>query len=104
MLHPFAPQFGSTQQAVLGASGTSIKNIPGDCQVLRVLNVGAGDLYVRPYSSLQAVPPVASAVDYRVLPSTDRLIYVGDAMDRVSLFSIAGTTAEIMQGDGGISQ
>lgn len=99
---PFAPQFGSNQVVVLAAATPQAKNITADSQVLRVINAGAGDLYVKAYSSQTTPVPVASAADYKVLVGTDRLITVGDEIDRVSLFSAAGTTAEIMTGDGGI--
>lgn len=99
---PFAPQFGSNQVVALVAATPQIKNIPGDASVLQIVNAGAGDLYVRPYSSATVPAPVASALDFPVRPGTWRLIFVGDVPDRISLFSAAGTTAELMQGDGGI--
>lgn len=99
---PFAPQFGANQIVVLVAATPQAKNITADSQVLRVLNVGAGDCYVKGYSSATVPAPVASTTDYRVSAGQDKLITVGDVIDRVSLFSVAGTTVEIIPGDGGI--
>lgn len=101
LVRPFAPQFGSNQVVVLAAATPQIKSVTRTCQVLRVYNSGAGDLYVRPYWSQTNPAPVASAVDYAVPPGADRLITIGE-LDTVSLYSLAGTTAQIMTGDNGV--
>lgn len=98
---PFSPQFGSNQVSVLGAAGNAALVVTADSTTLYVYNSGAGDLYVAGYSSKSAVY-VASNKDYAVPPGATRIIYIGDVLDRVSVFSTAGTTAQVMTGDGGI--
>lgn len=100
---PFAPQFGSGQVVVLAAATPQSKSVDRVRQVLRVCNQGAGDLYVRAYWSQTTPAPVASTADFYVAPGQDRLVTIGE-MDTVSLLSVAGTTAQIMTGDGGVSQ
>lgn len=98
---PFSPQFGSNQILTLAAATPQPVSVTPDSTTLYVYNSGTGDLYVAAYSS-KAAAYVASNKDFRVPPGASRLIYIGDVLDRVSAFSVAGTTAEIMTGDGGI--
>lgn len=99
---PFSPQFGSNQSSVLGAAGNAALSVTRDCTTLYLYNSGAGDLYVAAYSSLASPAYVASAKDYPVPPGQTRIIFIGEVNDRVSVFSTAGTTAQVMAGDGGI--
>lgn len=101
MTNPFGPQYGSNQVVALAAATPQAKTINADSKCLRVVNSGAGDLYVRMYSSL-ATAAIASAIDCPVLPSTAIVLRKDDAHDRVSLFSAAGTTAQIMTGEGSV--
>lgn len=98
---PFCPQYGSNLTRAIGAAANVAISISPDSSTLHVYNSGAGDLYVRAYSSLAAVA-VASAQDFPVPPGQTRLIFIGDVLDRASLFSIAGTTAQVMSGTGGV--
>lgn len=98
---PFSPQFGSNQISVLGALGTAQLSVTQDSTTVRIVNSGTGDVYVAAWSSKNPTY-VASAKDYRVSAGIDRVIYVGDINDRIALFSVAGTTAEVMTGDGGV--
>lgn len=101
LARPFSPQWGSNQVSVLAAAGTAALSVTKDSTTLLVYNSGAGDLYVAAYSS-QAIAYVASAKDYPVPPGQSKVVYIGDVMDRVSLFSTAGTTGQVMTGDGGV--
>lgn len=98
---PFSPQFGSNQISTLGAAGTAALSVTADSTTLYVANTGSGDLYVAAYSS-KALAYVASNKDYFVPAGQTRYIFIGDVLDRVSVFSTAGTTYQVMTGDGAI--
>lgn len=98
---PFAPQNGSNQTSVLGVAGNAALSVTPDSSTLRIVNSGANACYVAPYSS-KATAYVATATDYPVLPGTDKVIFIGDVNDRVSVFSPLGTTVQVQTGDGGV--
>lgn len=99
---PFSPQFSSNQISTLAAAGTAALSVTRDCTTINVYNSGAGDLYVAAYSSLASPAYVASNKDYPIPPGQSRIIFIGEVNDRVSIFSTAGTTAQVMAGDGGM--
>jgi hypothetical protein len=100
---PFSATPAGALTGTLGAAANAALIVGKDPQVVRVLNLGAGELYVRPYSSAEAIPPVASAADMRVLPSAPpEYIFIGDINDRVSVFSTAGTNYNVHPGNGGV--
>lgn len=101
-IRPFSPQPGGALVGTLGAAGSAALVVGKDPQVVRITNLGAGELYARPYSSLEVGPPVAGLNDYRVLPNVPELIFIGDVNDRVSVFSTAGTVYNVHPGNGGV--
>lgn len=100
---PFNPHYGSNTQLVLVAATPQARNLEAQDGVVRVVNASGGALmYFRTYSSLDVVAPVASAIDYPVLPGMAVLVSKDQAHDRISLFSTAGTTCDVMTGNGGV--
>lgn len=98
----FAPHYGTNQVVVLAAATPQIKSIEGADTTVRVINAAAGDLYFRTYSSQQGNAPVADATCMKVLAGTERYVYADYTQDRISLYSLAGTTAEVMTGTGAV--
>lgn len=98
----FAPHYGSNQVMTLAAATPQVKNIEPADTTVRVVNAGAGDLYVRTYSSQQGAAPVADNSCFKILPSSERYIYADYTQDKISLYSLAGTTAEVMTGTGAV--
>lgn len=96
----FTPHYGSNVPFTLGAAGTAIINVQSQDQSIRIVNTGSGDLYVAAYYST-AIPYVASNKDMRVLPGMASVINIGNA-DRASVYSLAGTTGEVMGGNNGV--
>jgi len=101
MTPPFLPHYGSSQQATLVAATPQILNLTRDDVSLRIWNSGTNTLYFAVYDSL-GTARVASATDCFVPPNTILTVTKGFGMDRISLFSTAGTTCELMTGGVGI--
>lgn len=99
---PFSPQFSSNQISTLTAATAAALTVTRDCTTITVYNSGTGDLYVAAYDSRALTPYVASNKDYPVPPGQTRVIFIGEVNDRVSVFSTAGTTSQVMAGDGGM--
>lgn len=96
---PFQPIYGSNQVATAAATSASLP-INQAARSIRVLNNGAGSAYFRVYSSTDGSPGTASAADYPILPGVSVTLSKSLGQDRVAFLSTAGTTLEIITGEG----
>ena len=99
---PFCPHYGTNQLGTLAALGNVVKNLVATDTTARVLNTGSGDLYIRTYNSLASPAPVADNTCARISAGQALNIYADNTQDRMSLYSLAGTTFEVMTGVGGL--
>ncbi|KQP36137.1 hypothetical protein [Pseudorhodoferax sp. Leaf274] len=100
-MQPFQPLYGSNQ-VVTSAAVSAVVGIPSgrgaDC--LRVVNTGTGLVHVRTFSSKDSgANGVASAADFPIPPGVASTIYAGQH-DRLAHISAAGTTLQIIAGQG----
>lgn len=97
---PFYPHF-SQNQVVAPAAASASTPINADDKQLRVANSGAAIGYFRTYNSFGGtVPQSATTADYCVLPGTAPVVSTGPNHDAIAYISAAGTTFQIMTGEG----
>lgn len=95
---PFKPHYG-TNQVVAPAAGSAAINIDPTDKTVRVSNTGANIGYFRVYSSNEA--PSATAADMPVAPNETVYVEKGEGQNRLAHISAAGTTFQVMTGEGG---
>jgi hypothetical protein len=100
---PFNPHYGSGQQVTLAAGTPQTINLSrGGSQQFMVWNSGATNkLYFCTFDS-SGTSRTASATDCFVPPGAVRVFTRDRTHDRLSLFSAAGTTVEVINGEGSI--
>lgn len=96
---PFTPRRGSNQ-VVTSTTPAAAVTIDATDTSLRVVNTGANKAYVMTYLSTEAGPPVASATEHVVAAGMSTTIGIPFTHNRVSHFSVGGTTLEISTGTG----
>lgn len=100
---PFNPHYGSNSQHTLVAATPQTRALEAQDASVRVVNaVGGALMYFRTYSSKDNPAPVASAIDYPVLPGMASVVNKDQSHDLISLFSAAGTTCDVMTGNSGV--
>jgi hypothetical protein len=97
---PFKPHYGSNQVITPGAA-SAVANINGTDKTVRVSNTGAAIGYFRTYSSTEAPVPTASTADMPVAAGETAYIEKAEGHDRLAHISAAGTTFQVMTGEGG---
>ncbi|MES3022745.1 MAG: hypothetical protein V4857_14290 [Pseudomonadota bacterium] len=96
---PFMPKYGSNQVLTAGAAAL-IASIDAENKQLRVVNTGAGKGYFRTYDSTALPAPVATVADCPVPAGMATTVTKPSNHDRLSYISAAGTTLEVMTGEG----
>lgn len=100
---PFAPKYGSGQ-TVNPAAASANSPIEATNNQVRVVNTGSNAGYFRTYNSVDAVGTpalaVATAADVLVMPGMVTTITTPLTHDRIAYISAAGTTFNIMTGEG----
>jgi len=95
---PFAPHYGSNQALAAGSPATAA-SISHQAKQMRVVNTGANIGFFRTYDTSAGTAPQASAADYPV-PSGTGAIVSKIGHNAISVFSPAGTTLQVMTGEG----
>lgn len=95
---PFKPHYGSNQVVAPGAASASITVGRGDKSIL-VVNSGAAIGYFRTGQAANTV--TATTADVPVLPSQAFVIEKPQDDDTLAYISAAGTTFQVMSGEGG---
>lgn len=98
MKAPFNPQYGSNQVVASGAASATITIATGTKQV-RIVNTGANIAYVRVFRLLDGAM-VATTADFPIAAGQASTITKGDRMDSLAHISAAGTTLQVMTGEG----
>lgn len=98
---PFSPHYGSNQVLTAGAASASV-GIDRDNKQVRVVNTGANIGYFRTYDSTDTATGAgtASTADVPVPAGMATTITKGMRHDRLAYISAAGTTLEVMTGEG----
>jgi len=99
IIQPFFPKYNSNQVVSAGAASAVI-TIEKDNRQVRILNTGANIAYVQTYSSLDNAAHAATVADFPVAPNQSCIISKDTSHDRLAHISAAGTTLQIMTGDG----
>lgn len=95
---PFYPHYGSNQ-VVLPAAASATITIDADNKQLRVVNNGANIGYFRTFSSLSGALSATTA-DCPIASGKDIVITKDSTHDRLAYISAAGTTFQVMTGEG----
>lgn len=96
---PFFPAYGTNQSLTAGA-GSLNATINKDNRQVRIVNTGANIAYVQTYSSLDQAGTTASATDFPVPAGAMCTISKDTDHDQLAYISSAGTTLQVMTGDG----
>jgi len=96
---PFFPSYGSNQVVSPAAAAAAI-TIDKDAKQVRIINTGANIAYVQTYSSTESPAPVATTADFPIPAGGASTITKSMYHDRLSHISAAGTTLQIMTGEG----
>ncbi len=95
----FNPAFGSNQVIAAAAASAAVSVNQNDDQV-RIINTGANIAYVRAYWSATVPAPAATVADLPIPPGMASTLTKGQVNDRIAYISAAGTTLNIMTGNG----
>lgn len=97
---PFFPHYGQNQVVTPGAASASAV-INADDKQLRVVNTGAAKGYFRTYNSVGGtLPQNATVADCPVAAGAELIVTTGPQHDAIAYISAAGTTFEVMTGEG----
>jgi len=96
----FQPHYGSNQVLTPGAASASITIGAGN-QSLLLENTGANICYVRLGQAINGTV-TATTADLPIAPGTQRVIGKPQDFDTLAHISAAGTTLQVMSGEGGI--
>lgn len=96
---PFFPAYGTNQVVSPGAASAAVA-INKDNRQVRIVNTGANIAYVQTFSSLDQAGTVASTIDFPVPAGAMCTISKDIDHDQIAHISAAGTTLNIMTGDG----
>lgn len=98
---PFCPQYGSNQ-VVTPAAASANAAITKNCKQVRVVNTGANIGYFRTYFSGDNAAGfnVATTADCPVDAGGEIIVTKSEAHDRIAFISAAGTTFQVMTGEG----
>lgn len=99
IIQPFFPKYNSNQIVTPGAASAAI-TIDGDNRQVRIVNTGANIAYVQTCSSRDNATHVASTADFPIPGGMAATITKDTSHDRLAHISAAGTTLNIMTGDG----
>jgi hypothetical protein len=95
---PFSPHFG-TNQVVAPAAASAAASISRDDKQVRVVNTGANIGYFRTYDSTAGAQSATTA-DCPVPAGLSTTITKGTNHDAIAYISAAGTTFQVMTGEG----
>ncbi len=99
-LQPFSPHYGSNQVVTPAAASATI-TIDGNDKQVRVVNTGAAKGYFRTFSIANTpAGSVATVADCCVASGATVIVTKPMGHDRLSHISAAGTTFEVMTGEG----
>ena len=99
---PFYPQYGANQVVAPGAASASVA-INQDAKQVRVCNSGANIGYFRTYNSFGGtIAQNATVADCPVQAGAALIVTAGPQHDAIAHISAAGTTFQIMTGEGGV--
>lgn len=101
-MQPFMPKYGSNQVLTAGAASASATLDRGNKQV-RVVNTGANKAYFRTYNATDGAQS-ATIADCVVIPGETVIVTKNgsgvDGHNSLAYISAAGTTLEVMTGEG----
>lgn len=95
----FQPVYGSGQN-VAPAAGSVTITIGAGSKALQFYNSGANVCYVRVGRAVSGVFVAATTADYPIAPGTKEVIAKAQDDDSVSHISAAGTTLNVVPGEG----
>lgn len=98
---PFKPQYGSNQ-VVAPAAAAASKTITKSSLSVRIVNTGANKGYFRIGTAAQIAAQAATVADCPVAGGASIVVEKSTDEDTISYISAAGTTFEIMTGEGGV--
>lgn len=99
IIQPFFPKYNSNQVVSAAAASAEI-TIDGDNRQVRIVNTGANIAYVQTYSSRDNATHAATVADFPIPGGMAATISKDTSHDRLAHISAAGTTLQIMTGDG----
>lgn len=99
IIQPFMPKYNSNQVVTPGAASAAI-TIDKDNRQVRIVNTGANIAYIQTYSSADNATHTATTADFAIPAGMAATITKDTSHDRLAHISAAGTTLQIMTGDG----
>lgn len=96
---PFFPNYG-TNQVVTPAAASAAIDINKTSRQVRIVNTGANIAYVQTYNSLDNATHVATTADFPIAAGMAATISKDTSHDKLCHISAAGTTLQIMTGEG----
>lgn len=96
-LQPFSPHFGTNQVLTAGAAALNATIDAVDKEV-RIMNTGANIAYVR-ISRTDAIV-AATTADFPIASGQTSTITKADGQNNLSYISAAGTSLQVMSGEG----
>lgn len=96
---PFSPAYGSGQSVAPAATSASVQINASNNQV-RIVNTGAAIAFVRTFSQASQPATVATAADMPIPPNMAVTITKDLSHDRLAHISAAGTTLQVITGEG----
>lgn len=94
----FQPRYGTNQVLTAGAASATV-NLDAQAKQVRIVNTGANKAYVRVFNSATGAQ-AASTADAVIASGQTAIFSKGDGDDRLSHISAAGTTLEVITGEG----
>ncbi|QRF55311.1 hypothetical protein [Variovorax paradoxus] len=96
---PFSPAYGTGQAVAPGAASAAVPINASNNQV-RIVNTGAAIAFVRTFSQAAQAGAVATAADMPIPPNMAVTITKDISHDRLAFISAAGTTLQVITGEG----
>lgn len=97
---PFFPAYGTNQALTLAAATPGNATLNKESRQVRIVNTGANIAYVQTFSSVDQPGTLATAVDFPVPAGAMCTISKDTDHDTLAYLSTAGTTLNVMSGDG----
>lgn len=98
---PFKPHYG-TNQVVTPAAGAATISLNATDKSVRVVNTGANKGYFRIGTVAAITAQAATVADCPVAAGQSVVVEKAEGEDNLSHISAAGTTFEVMTGEGGV--
>ena len=99
MTTPFAPSYGSSLALSPGVASAA-SNIRAGTRQIRIVNTGSAIAYIRTFDSQNTPAPAATSADFAIPAGMASVISKDPMHDRIAHISPAGTTLQVMVGEG----